>query len=131
MKPQPIDYAAASDEVKAVFDDIKTSRNVPDVNNFWKYLANDPVDVEAHLEQPQGSDGAGRARPDGQGNDLPRGERVEQLRLLHRESPCGRGEGRHDAEPCLPNSWAWSAWRTRPTGWSTAIACLIDPAFDK
>jgi AhpD family alkylhydroperoxidase len=43
MKPQPIDYANASAEVKAVFDDIKTSRNVPDVNNFWKYLANDPV----------------------------------------------------------------------------------------
>jgi AhpD family alkylhydroperoxidase len=43
MKPQPIDYDAASDEVKAVFDDIKASRNVPDVNNFWKYLANDPA----------------------------------------------------------------------------------------
>jgi AhpD family alkylhydroperoxidase len=28
--------------VKAVFDDIKTSRNVPDVNNLWKYLGNDP-----------------------------------------------------------------------------------------
>lgn len=43
MKPQPIEYAAASPEVRAVFDDIKTSRNVPDVNNFWKYLANDPA----------------------------------------------------------------------------------------
>jgi AhpD family alkylhydroperoxidase len=46
MKPQPIDYANASAEVKAVFDDIKTSRNVPDVNNFWKYLANDPVALQ-------------------------------------------------------------------------------------
>jgi len=26
-----------------VFDDIKRSRNVPDVNNFWKYLARDPA----------------------------------------------------------------------------------------
>jgi AhpD family alkylhydroperoxidase len=42
-KPQPIEYANASPEVRAVFDDIKTSRNVPDVNNFWKYLAHDPV----------------------------------------------------------------------------------------
>jgi len=42
MKPRPIEYADAADDVKAVFDDIKTSRNVPDVNNFWKYLANDP-----------------------------------------------------------------------------------------
>ena len=41
-KPKPIEYADASPEVRAVFDDIKTSRNLPDVNNFWKYLANDP-----------------------------------------------------------------------------------------
>jgi AhpD family alkylhydroperoxidase len=46
VKPQPIEYAAACDEVKAVFDDIKTSRNVPDVNNFWKYLANDPATLK-------------------------------------------------------------------------------------
>ena len=26
-----------------MFDDIKTTRNVPDVNNFWKYLAHDPA----------------------------------------------------------------------------------------
>ena len=42
-KPQPIEHAKASREVRAVFDDIKKSRNVPDVNNFWKYLANDPA----------------------------------------------------------------------------------------
>ena len=46
MKPQPIEHAAASDEVRAVFDDIKASRNVPDVNNFWKYLANDPATLK-------------------------------------------------------------------------------------
>ena len=38
----PIEYADASPEVRAVFDDIKALRNVPDVNNFWKYLAHDP-----------------------------------------------------------------------------------------
>lgn len=42
-KPQPIIYEDASAEVRAVFDDIKATRNVPDVNNIWKYLANDPV----------------------------------------------------------------------------------------
>ena len=26
-----------------MFDDIKATRNVPDVNNFWKYLARDPA----------------------------------------------------------------------------------------
>jgi AhpD family alkylhydroperoxidase len=42
-KPQPIDYENASAEVRAIYDDIKRTRNVPDVNNFWKYLANDPA----------------------------------------------------------------------------------------
>lgn len=42
-KPQPINYEDASAEVRAVFDEIKTARKVPDVNNIWKYLANDPV----------------------------------------------------------------------------------------
>jgi AhpD family alkylhydroperoxidase len=45
-KPQPIEYAAASRKVRAVFDDIKKTRNVPDVNNFWKYLARDPALLE-------------------------------------------------------------------------------------
>ena len=46
MKPQPIEYAAASEEVRAVFDDIRTTRNVPDVNNFWKHLAHDPATLK-------------------------------------------------------------------------------------
>ncbi len=37
-----IDYDQASPEVRAVFDDIMTSRKVADVNNFWKYMANEP-----------------------------------------------------------------------------------------
>jgi AhpD family alkylhydroperoxidase len=37
-----IDYDQASAEVRAVFDDIMTSRKVSDVNNFWKYLAQEP-----------------------------------------------------------------------------------------
>jgi AhpD family alkylhydroperoxidase len=45
-KQQPIEYAEASREVRAVFDDIKKSRNVADVNNFWKYLARDPALLE-------------------------------------------------------------------------------------
>jgi AhpD family alkylhydroperoxidase len=45
-KPQPIEYSEATSRVRAVFDDIKTSRNVPDVNNFWKYLARDPALLE-------------------------------------------------------------------------------------
>jgi len=40
---KPVEYADAPHEVRAVFDDIKRTRNVDDVNNFWKYLAQDPV----------------------------------------------------------------------------------------
>jgi AhpD family alkylhydroperoxidase len=39
----PIQYEDASPEVKAVFDDIMAVRKVDSVNNFWKYLANDPA----------------------------------------------------------------------------------------
>ena len=42
----PIEYKDASPAVRAVYDDIKTSRNVPDVNNFWKYLAHDPATLD-------------------------------------------------------------------------------------
>ena len=44
--PQPIERAEASRKVRAVFDDIKRTRQVADVNNFWKYLANDPALLE-------------------------------------------------------------------------------------
>jgi AhpD family alkylhydroperoxidase len=43
MPTAPTNYEDASPEIRAVFDDIKASRNVPDVNNFWKYLARDPA----------------------------------------------------------------------------------------
>jgi hypothetical protein len=36
--------------VRAVYDDIKKSRNVPDVNNFWKYLARDPATLKRTWE---------------------------------------------------------------------------------
>jgi AhpD family alkylhydroperoxidase len=42
MPRQPIEYRDASPDVRAVYDDIKRTRQVEDVNNFWKYLAHDP-----------------------------------------------------------------------------------------
>jgi len=42
----PIEYGDASPQVRAVYNDIKKTRNVPDVNNFWKYLARDPVTLQ-------------------------------------------------------------------------------------
>jgi len=46
MPRQPIDYSEASPRVRAVYDDIKRTRRVEDVNNFWKYLAHDPQTLE-------------------------------------------------------------------------------------
>jgi len=37
-----IEYAEASAEVRAVYDDIMATRKVDAVNNFWKALANHP-----------------------------------------------------------------------------------------
>ena len=38
-----IEYSDASDEVRAVYDDIMATRNTNWINNFWKALAHDPV----------------------------------------------------------------------------------------
>jgi AhpD family alkylhydroperoxidase len=38
----PIEMNEAPQAVRKVFDDICATRGVADVNNFWKYLANEP-----------------------------------------------------------------------------------------
>ena len=43
---QPIEHRDATAQVRAVFDDIKATRKVEDVNNFWKFLANEPRMLE-------------------------------------------------------------------------------------
>lgn len=40
---QLIEYEDASPEVRAVYDDILTTRKLDSVNNFWKALANHPA----------------------------------------------------------------------------------------
>ncbi len=45
-----INYDDASPDVRAVFDDIKRTRNIPDVNNFWKALANHPETLKRTWE---------------------------------------------------------------------------------
>jgi AhpD family alkylhydroperoxidase len=42
----PIEYADASAEVRAVYDDIMATRKVDWVNNFWKVLAHDPPTLQ-------------------------------------------------------------------------------------
>lgn len=45
-----IEYKNASPEVRAVFDDIMTTRQTDWVNNFWKALANDPATLKRTWE---------------------------------------------------------------------------------
>lgn len=58
-----IEYDQASPAVRAVFDDIKASRNVPDVNNFWKYLARDPALLKRTWESVKEVMGPGALDP--------------------------------------------------------------------
>jgi AhpD family alkylhydroperoxidase len=39
----PIEYAEASPEVRAVYDDIMATRKTDWINDFWKVLAHDPA----------------------------------------------------------------------------------------
>ncbi len=45
-----IEYAQASPEVRAVYDDIMKTRNTDWINNFWKALANDPATLRRTWE---------------------------------------------------------------------------------
>ena len=38
-----IEYADAAPEIRAVYDDIMTTRQTDYINNFWKAIANDPA----------------------------------------------------------------------------------------
>ena len=43
---KPISENEATGKVKEVFDEIKSARKITEVPNFWKYLANDPNELE-------------------------------------------------------------------------------------
>jgi AhpD family alkylhydroperoxidase len=45
-----IEYAAASAEVRAVYDDIRATRKTDFINNFWKALAHDPTQLRRTWE---------------------------------------------------------------------------------
>src|SRR5262249_35891633 len=45
-----IEYENDSPKVKAVYDDIKTTRKIDKVTNFWKALAHDPARLKRTWE---------------------------------------------------------------------------------
>jgi len=46
----PIEYADASPEVRAVYDDIMATRKIDWINNFWKVLAHHPPTLKRTWE---------------------------------------------------------------------------------
>jgi AhpD family alkylhydroperoxidase len=58
-----IEYADASPEVKAVYDDIMTTRQTDYINNFWKALAHDPVTLRRTWESIKQIMGPGALDP--------------------------------------------------------------------
>ena len=47
---QLVEYADATAEVRAVYDDIMAARKTDWINNFWKALANDPITLRRTWE---------------------------------------------------------------------------------
>jgi AhpD family alkylhydroperoxidase len=46
-----IEYEDASPEVRAIYDDIMTTRKVDRINNFWKAMAHDPARMKRMWEE--------------------------------------------------------------------------------
>ena len=61
--PDLVEYEDASPEVRAVYDDIKQTRGVPDVNNFWKALAVHPPTLKRTWESLKEVMGPGALDP--------------------------------------------------------------------
>ncbi len=60
---KPVEYADAPPAVKAVYDDIMTTRKLPAVNNFWKALAHDPGTLKRTWEEVRDVMAAGSLDP--------------------------------------------------------------------
>ena len=43
---KPVEENKATGKVKEVYEDIKSSRHITEVPNFWRMLANDPEELE-------------------------------------------------------------------------------------
>jgi hypothetical protein len=56
-----IDESAASPDVRAVYDDIKKTRDTDYINNFWRALANDPATLRRIWEGLKEVMGPGRS----------------------------------------------------------------------
>ncbi len=58
-----VEYAEASPEVRAVYDDILATRKTDYINNFWKALAHDPATLKRTWESVKQIMGPGSLDP--------------------------------------------------------------------
>ncbi len=58
-----VEYADASPDVRAVYDDILATRKTDWINNFWKALANDPATLKRTWESIKQIMGPGALDP--------------------------------------------------------------------
>ncbi len=58
-----VEYADATPEVRAVYDDIMTTRNTDWINNFWKALAHHPATLRRTWESIKQIMGPGALDP--------------------------------------------------------------------
>jgi AhpD family alkylhydroperoxidase len=58
-----VEYTDASPEVRAVYDDIMTTRRTDWINNFWKALAHDPATLRRTWESIKQIMGPGALDP--------------------------------------------------------------------
>ena len=58
-----VEYEDASQEVRAVYDDIMETRKVDWINNFWKALAQDPATLKRTWESMKQTMGPGAIDP--------------------------------------------------------------------
>jgi AhpD family alkylhydroperoxidase len=63
MSHRLIEYADASAEVRAVYDDIMATRRTDWINNFWKALAVDPITLSRTWEASKQVMGPGTLDP--------------------------------------------------------------------
>jgi len=61
--PSLIEYSDANPEVRAVYDDIMTTRKVDTINNFWKAIARDPATLRRTWESIKQVMGPGSLDP--------------------------------------------------------------------
>jgi AhpD family alkylhydroperoxidase len=125
-----IDYRDASPQVRAVYDDIKRTRQVDDVNNFWKYLANDPPTLLRTWQSIKEIMAPGALDP------LTKEMVYLAVSVTNGCAYCIASHGAAArkagmSEAMFGELMAVVAWRTKPTGRPTAIACRSIPPSNK